>query len=329
MQVFNLRNKSAGTPKYYMLTALNAAITSGMGVKVYGSEVIKPTDQQKGVPSSQFLAFKFATLELEFVAREHDQKLRVEYDVVDDLYFADLDECTGRSSILMRECYLDNSVTLTEILKCKTPVLKVKLSIHKSFLEEQYQHWLKYAPAQKAEVKYSGKDWATTKRDMATLATMAIPSKEASATAADNKQTKFSTIKESKMSDKSFVQTAAENLTTTSKSVVTDALDVATGMAAVEVIKQIAFNIMPVKVGFFGRLMGANSWIKDNAFVTLGIVTVVHTVLKSSQGRFAVNDQVMNTADNALRYATFKAVEELPIKKLISDLSEKLSKISG
>lgn len=325
MQVFNLQSKLASTPKHYMLTALNAAITSGMGVKVYGSEVIKPTEQQKGTPSCQLLAFKFATLDLEFVAREQDQKLRVEYDVVDDLYFDDLDGCTERSSILMQECYLDNRITLTEILKSKTPVLKVRLYIHKSYLGAEYQHWLNYVPARKVETKYSGKDWATTKRDMAALATTAATSKATT----DNNQPKLSTIKESKMSDKSFVQTAAENLTTTSKSVVTDALDVATGMAAVEVIKQIAFNIMPVKVGFFGRLMGANSWIKDNAFVTLGIVTVVHTVLKSSQGRFAVNDQVMNTADNALRYATFKAVEELPIKKLISDLSEKLSKISG
>lgn len=135
--------------------------------------------------------------------------------------------------------------------------------------------------------------------------------------------------KENEMKQQSFVQAATENLTNTSKSVVSDALDVATGMAAVEVIKQLAFSVMPVKVGFVGRLMGANSWIRNNAFVTLGIVTVVHTVLKSSQGRLSVNDTVMQVADNALRYATFKAVEAMPINKLIQDLSEKLSQISG
>lgn len=100
-------------------------------------------------------------------------------------------------------------------------------------------------------------------------------------------------------------------------------------MAAVEVIKQIAFSIMPVKVGFIGRLMGANSWVKDNPFVVLGIVTVVHTILKSSQGRLSVNDAVMATADNALRYATFKAVEAFPIQKMIQDLSDKLAKVSS
>ena len=135
--------------------------------------------------------------------------------------------------------------------------------------------------------------------------------------------------KENEMKQQSFVQAATENLTNTSKSVVSDALDVATGMAAVEVIKQLAFSVMPIKVGFVGRLMGANSWIRNNAFVTLGIVTVVHTVLKSSQGRLSVNDTVMQVADNALRYATFKAVEAMPINKLIQDLSEKLSQISG
>ena len=131
------------------------------------------------------------------------------------------------------------------------------------------------------------------------------------------------------MTQQTFVQAATQNLTSTSKSVVTDAIDVATGMAAVEIIKQLAFNIMPVKVGFFGRMMGANSWIRDNAFVTLGIVTVVHTVLKSSQGRLSVNDQVMAVADNALRYATFKAVEAMPINKLIQDLSDKLTQLTG
>lgn len=135
--------------------------------------------------------------------------------------------------------------------------------------------------------------------------------------------------KENEMKQQSFVQAATENLTNTSKSVVSDAIDVATGMAAVEVIKQLAFSVMPVNVGFIGRLMGANSWIRNNAFVTLGIVTVVHTVLKSSQGRLSVNDTVMQVADNALRYATFKAVEAMPINKLIQDLSEKLSQISG
>ena len=54
------------------------------------------------------------------------------------------------------------------------------------------------------------------------------------------------------MKQQSFVQAATENLTNTSKSVVSDALDVATGMAAVEVIKQLAFSVMPVKVGFVG-----------------------------------------------------------------------------
>jgi hypothetical protein len=136
-------------------------------------------------------------------------------------------------------------------------------------------------------------------------------------------------IKEPKMKEQTFVQSAATNLSSTSKSVVNDALDVATGMAAVEVIKQLAFSVMPVKVGFIGRMMGANSWVKNNAFVTLGIVTVVHTVLKSSNGRLTVNDHVMGIADNALRYATFKAVEAMPINKLIQDLSEKLTKISG
>lgn len=135
--------------------------------------------------------------------------------------------------------------------------------------------------------------------------------------------------KETEMQNQSFMQSATQNLANTSKSVVSDAIDVATGMAAVEVIKQLAFSVMPVKVGFVGRLMGANSWVKNNAFVTLGIVTVVHTILKSSQGRLSVNDNVMQVADNALRYATFKAVEALPINKLIQDLSEKLSKISG
>lgn len=142
-------------------------------------------------------------------------------------------------------------------------------------------------------------------------------------------KSQFTYVKESEMKEQTFVQSAAANLSSTSKSVVNDALDVATGMAAVEVIKQLAFSVMPVKVGFIGRLMGANSWVKDNAFVTLGIVTVVHTILKSSNGRLTVNDQVMEIADNALRYATFKAVEALPINKLIQDLSDKLTKISG
>lgn len=134
--------------------------------------------------------------------------------------------------------------------------------------------------------------------------------------------------KEKEMSEQTFVQAATQNLAKTSKTVVNDAIDVATGMAAVEVIKQIAFSIMPVKVGFVGRLMGANSWVKDNPFVTLGIVTVVHTILKSSNGRLTVNDSVMEVADNALRYATFKAVEAFPIQRVIQDLSEKLVKIS-
>lgn len=134
--------------------------------------------------------------------------------------------------------------------------------------------------------------------------------------------------KEKEMSEQTFVQAATQNLAKTSKTVVNDAIDVATGMAAVEVIKQIAFSIMPVKVGFVGRLMGANSWVKDNPFVTLGIVTVVHTILKSSNGRLTVNDSVMEVADNALRYATFKAVEAFPIQRVIQDLSDKLVKIS-
>lgn len=134
--------------------------------------------------------------------------------------------------------------------------------------------------------------------------------------------------KEKEMSEQTFVQAATQNIANTSKTVVNDAIDVATGMAAVEVIKQIAFSIMPVKVGFVGRLMGANSWIKDNPFVTLGIVTVVHTILKSSNGRLTVNDSVMEVADNALRYATFKAVEAFPIQRVIQDLSDKLVKIS-
>lgn len=134
--------------------------------------------------------------------------------------------------------------------------------------------------------------------------------------------------KEKEMSEQTFVQAATQNIANTSKTVVTDAIDVATGMAAVEVIKQIAFSIMPVKVGFVGRLMGANSWVKDNPFVTLGIVTVVHTILKSSNGRLTVNDSVMEVADNALRYATFKAVEAFPIQRVIQDLSDKLVKIS-
>ena len=134
--------------------------------------------------------------------------------------------------------------------------------------------------------------------------------------------------KEKEMSKQTFVQAATQNITNTSKTVVNDAIDVATGMAAVEVIKQIAFSIMPVKVGFVGRLMGANSWVKDNPFVTLGIVTVVHTILKSSNGRLTVNDSVMEVADNALRYATFKAVEAFPIQRVIQDLSDKLVKIS-
>lgn len=134
--------------------------------------------------------------------------------------------------------------------------------------------------------------------------------------------------KEKEMSEQTFVQAATQNLAKTSKTVVNDAIDVATGMAAVEVIKQIAFSIMPVKVGFVGRLMGANSWVKYNPFVTLGIVTVVHTILKSSNGRLTVNDSVMEVADNALRYATFKAVEAFPIQRVIQDLSDKLVKIS-
>lgn len=134
--------------------------------------------------------------------------------------------------------------------------------------------------------------------------------------------------KEKEMSEQTFVQAATQNLAKTSKTVVNDAIDVAAGMAAVEVIKQIAFSIMPVKVGFVGRLMGANSWVKDNPFVTLGIVTVVHTILKSSNGRLTVNDSVMEVADNALRYATFKAVEAFPIQRVIQDLSDKLVKIS-
>lgn len=134
--------------------------------------------------------------------------------------------------------------------------------------------------------------------------------------------------KEKEMSEQTFVQAATKNIANTSKTVVNDAIDVATGMAAVEVIKQIAFSIMPVKVGFVGRLMGANSWVKDNPFVTLGIVTVVHTILKSSNGRLTVNDSVMEVADNALRYATFKAVEAFPIQRVIQDLSDKLVKIS-
>lgn len=134
--------------------------------------------------------------------------------------------------------------------------------------------------------------------------------------------------KEKEMSKQTFVQAATKNIANTSKTVVNDAIDVATGMAAVEVIKQIAFSIMPVKVGFVGRLMGANSWVKDNPFVTLGIVTVVHTILKSSNGRLTVNDSVMEVADNALRYATFKAVEAFPIQRVIQDLSDKLVKIS-
>ena len=134
--------------------------------------------------------------------------------------------------------------------------------------------------------------------------------------------------KEKEMSEQTFVQAATQNIANTSKTVVNDAIDVATGMAAVEVIKQIAFSIMPVKVGFVGRLMGANSWVKDNPFVTLGIVTVVHTILKSSNGRLTVNDSVMEVADNALRYATFKAVEAFPIQRVIQDLSDKLVKIS-
>lgn len=134
--------------------------------------------------------------------------------------------------------------------------------------------------------------------------------------------------KEKEMSEQTLVQAATQNLAKTSKTVVNDAIDVATGMAAVEVIKQIAFSIMPVKVGFVGRLMGANSWVKDNPFVTLGIVTVVHTILKSSNGRLTVNDSVMEVADNALRYATFKAVEAFPIQRVIQDLSDKLVKIS-
>ena len=134
--------------------------------------------------------------------------------------------------------------------------------------------------------------------------------------------------KEKEMSEQTFVQAATQNIANTSKTVVNDAIDVATGMAAVEVIKQIAFSIMPVKVGFVGRLIGANSWVKDNPFVTLGIVTVVHTILKSSNGRLTVNDSVMEVADNALRYATFKAVEAFPIQRVIQDLSDKLVKIS-
>ena len=134
--------------------------------------------------------------------------------------------------------------------------------------------------------------------------------------------------KEEEMSEQTFVQAATQNIANTSKTVVNDAIDVATGMAAVEVIKQIAFSIMPVKVGFVGRLMGANSWVKDNPFVTLGIVTVVHTILKSSNGRLTVNDSVMEVADNALRYATFKAVEAFPMQRVIQDLSDKLVKIS-
>lgn len=135
--------------------------------------------------------------------------------------------------------------------------------------------------------------------------------------------------KETNMQQQSFVQSAAKNLTETSKSVVTDAIDVATGMAAVEAIKQIAFSIMPVKVGFMGTLMGQHKWIRNNAFVTLGLVTVVHTILKSSKGKLTVNDSVMEVADNALCYATFKAVESFPINKLIQDLSEKLTNLQG
>lgn len=125
-----------------------------------------------------------------------------------------------------------------------------------------------------------------------------------------------------------FAQTATKNITDTTKTVVNDALDVATGMAAVEVIKQIAFSIMPVKVGFMARMMGANSWVRDNPFVVLGIVTVVHTILKSSQGRLSVNENVMAVADNALRYATFKAVEAFPIQRMIQELSDKLVNVT-
>lgn len=202
---------------------------------------------------------------------------------------------------------IENMVQFVEAMKDKTRIMSVEIAGPDTAftIEETYyvsKDELGYDP------KYSG-DPAYTSKTLDETVNIAY-------------------AKEKEMSEQTFVQAATQNIANTSKTVVNDAIDVATGMAAVEVIKQIAFSIMPVKVGFVGRLMGANSWIKDNPFVTLGIVTVVHTILKSSNGRLTVNDSVMEVADNALRYATFKAVEAFPIQRVIQDLSDKLVKIS-
>ncbi|AZV01870.1 hypothetical protein [Aeromonas phage Akh-2] len=306
-----------GRAATYLLAKLNDAVAKGhILVSMDGKVVANKVPNRKG-SSSALVECQFNTLNISTIPSNEYERIRVEYDNVDDLSFADLDVCYTNPTnvVLMQEVGLDRDSSMENLMKDRKPVLRVHLYLHSHNISP---------PAMRGWETGAKRSDGVHAQSLAN----AYLAKSTVTTNAVNKQSS-TTEKEQKMSDKSFMQNAAENLTTTSKSVVNDALDVATGMAAVEVIKQIAYNIMPVKVGFFGRLMGANSWIKDNAFVTLGIVTVVHTVLKSSQGRFAVNDQVMATADNALRYATFKAVEELPIKKLISDLSEKLSKISG
>ncbi|WBF79295.1 hypothetical protein IACHDJAJ_00056 [Aeromonas phage vB_AdhS_TS3] len=309
MDLIKLQGKAENSARYmmapsYFLSAVNKAIDEyTLAVKYNGNLVMS---RLRGtVTPAPLLNLTFGTIHIISVPSHEFERIRIEYEGASDLQFEDLETSVTADKTLKTEVCLDNKYALEELIRCKKPVQKVVLYLHNDSLNSDLFTVTSSKP---------NESWNGTMYQESVLA---------------NTTANISTNKEEVMNDKSFMQNATENLATTSKSVVNDALDVATGMAAVEVIKQIAFNIMPVKVGFFGRLMGANSWIKDNAFVTLGIVTVVHTVLKSSQGRFAVNDQVMATADNALRYATFKAVEELPIKKLISDLSEKLSKISG
>lgn len=309
MELIKLQGKTSGSMRYmtaatYFMGAINRAVDAHALAVMYDGKLAR--SRIRGVvAAAPLLSISFGTLHIISVPSHEFERIRVEYEGASDLQFEDLETSVTAAKTLKTEVCLDNKYALEELMRCKNPVQKVVLYLHNDSLNSDLFTVTSSKP---------NESWNGTMYQESVLA---------------NTTTNISTNKEEVMNDKSFMQNATENLATTSKSVVNDALDVATGMAAVEVIKQIAFNIMPVKVGFFGRLMGANSWIKDNAFVTLGIVTVVHTVLKSSQGRFAVNDQVMTTADNALRYATFKAVEELPIKKLISDLSEKLSKISG
>lgn len=308
MELIKLQGKTSGSMRYmtaatYFMGAVNRAIEAHTLAIMYNGMLVR--NRLRGaVAATPLLNISFGTLHIISVPSHEFERIRVEYEGANDLQFEDLETSITPDKTLKTEVCLDNKYAVEELMRCKKPVQKVVLYLHNDSMNLDFF-------TNKVQPK---EGWTGTMYQESVLA---------------NTTANISTNKEEVMNDKSFMQNATENLATTSKSVVNDALDVATGMAAVEVIKQIAFNIMPVKVGFFGRLMGANSWIKDNAFVTLGIVTVVHTVLKSSQGRFAVNDQVMATADNALRYATFKAVEELPIKKLISDLSEKLSKISG